>query len=272
MRVFDTNLDWQKSDTYDYADNLVHTDWAWEGLRRNRHFQQRWHETQDCFQVLEDHDRLRIIAVPEDGQVLARWGCLYTDAPYRNASAATVIWQPERYSRVLPMEAFARDNRPQASADLFRLREMCCHLTLLLQKDGPQHLFVRDGGPGFQLVVTGASLLEPVHLLADAVLNPKDARMRLAAMQCFNDLRTTGHLVQSHRPVAPTTKRLRMVLQALDGALAGARQRDIAIALYGEARVERDWHYKHNYLRDHVRRAIKRGRDLMNGGYLRFLR
>ena len=67
MRVSDASLDWQKSDTYDYAKNLVHTDWAWEGLRRNRHFQQRWHETQDRFQVLEDHDRLRIIAAPEDG-------------------------------------------------------------------------------------------------------------------------------------------------------------------------------------------------------------
>ena len=63
-----------------------------------------------------------------------------------------------------------------------------------------------------------------------------------------------------------------MVILALDGALAGAAYRDSAIALFGQARVEREWDNRNGFLRDRIRRAVKRGRDLMNGGYLKFLR
>ena len=58
----------------------------------------------------------------------------------------------------------------------------------------------------------------------------------------------------------------------LDGSLAGASHRNIAIALFGPERVEADWNDPGENLRDRVRRAVKRGRDLMNGGYLKFLR
>ena len=37
-------------------------------------------------------------------------------------------------------------------------------------------------------------------------------------------------------------------------------------------RVERGWDNCKQFLRDRCRRAVKRGRDPMNGGYLRFLR
>lgn len=64
---------------------------------------------------------------------------------------------------------------------------------------------------------------------------------------------------------------MRWVLRALDGSIAGASHREIGIVLFGKARVERDWADPGDHLRDIVRRAIKRGRSLMNGGYKRFL-
>ncbi|MBL8699441.1 MAG: DUF2285 domain-containing protein [Alphaproteobacteria bacterium] len=67
-------------------------------------------------------------------------------------------------------------------------------------------------------------------------------------------------------------ERLGVVLQALDGALAGASQREIAVELFGAARVRRDWGPDGGDLRDVVRRAIRRGRYLLNGGYLGLLR
>ena len=63
-----------------------------------------------------------------------------------------------------------------------------------------------------------------------------------------------------------------IVLQALDGALAGATQREIAIAIFGAARTECAWRDAGGHLRDTIRRAIRRGRFLMNGGYLGLLR
>ena len=269
MNISDADTDWQKSDTYNYAKNLVHTDWAWEALRRNGHFQQSWRETHNRFQVLEEHEHLRIIAAPADGG-LTRWGCLYTDAPEFNASVATVIWQPQRYSRVLPMRAVMPDGLQQSA--LFHLRDMRCRTTLLVTPDDAQHLFMGYGRRSFQIAVAGASLLKPVHLLTEAVLDPKNAGLRLKALQCFNDLRVTGRLVRSHIPAQPSSPRMRMVIQALDGALAGVPYRDIAAALFGRARVEKEWDNRNRFLRDRIRRAVKRGRDLMNGGYLKFLR
>ncbi|HEV2561173.1 MAG TPA: DUF2285 domain-containing protein [Rhizomicrobium sp.] len=269
MRISDASLDWQKSDTYDYGKNLVHTDWAWEGLRRNRHFQQSWQDARNRFQVLEEHDHLRIIAAPEDDG-LTRWGCLYTDAPDCNASDATVIWQPERYSRVLPMAAFTPDGAMRAAP--FRLHDLRCCATLLMTPDGLQHLFIGNRGRSFQIAVTGASLLKPAHLLTEAILDPKNGGLRLKSLQCFNDLRATGRLVRSHIPAQPSSPRMRMVIQVLDGALAGVPYRDIAAVLFGKARVEREWDNRNRFLRDRIRRAVKRGRDLMNGGYLKFLR
>ncbi|WP_246462326.1 DNA -binding domain-containing protein [Mesorhizobium sangaii] len=57
-------------------------------------------------------------------------------------------------------------------------------------------------------------------------------------------------------PPEPRGGRLRIVLQALHGSLAGASQ-EIAIALFGRRRVEEDWSRPGSHLRDQVRRAIQ---------------
>lgn len=59
-------------------------------------------------------------------------------------------------------------------------------------------------------------------------------------------------------------------LQALDGHLAGASERDIAIAIFGERIVKEKWH-SDSELRAKVRYLMRRGRALMNGGYRRLL-
>ncbi|WP_245463681.1 MULTISPECIES: DUF2285 domain-containing protein [unclassified Mesorhizobium] len=38
----------------------------------------------------------------------------------------------------------------------------------------------------------------------------------------------------------------------------------------GEPRVQADWNDPRDHLRDRVRRAIRRGHKLMNGGYREF--
>lgn len=55
-------------------------------------------------------------------------------------------------------------------------------------------------------------------------------------------------------------------LQALDGALAGAPQREIAIAVFGEAHVAANW-TADSELRAQLRYLIQRGRALMEGQY-----
>lgn len=55
-------------------------------------------------------------------------------------------------------------------------------------------------------------------------------------------------------------------LQALDGFLARASERDIAIAIFGERAVAQKWHGD-SEMRAKVRYLIRRGRKLMDGGY-----
>lgn len=59
-------------------------------------------------------------------------------------------------------------------------------------------------------------------------------------------------------------------LQALDGHLAGASERDIAIVIFGQRIVAKKWHGD-SELRAKVRYLIHRGRNLMNGAYRNLL-
>ena len=59
-------------------------------------------------------------------------------------------------------------------------------------------------------------------------------------------------------------------LQALDGVLAGASQREIALVVFGSSRVHRSW-YADGELRAQTRYLIRRGREFMTGGYTRLV-
>lgn len=86
-----------------------------------------------------------------------------------------------------------------------------------------------------------------------------------------------SQVVKGHLPTADTRLtlqrrlRLRRMLQAVDGQMAGATYRDIANAIYGESRVAKDT-WKTSSLRDSVIALVRDGRALTNGGYRSLLR
>ncbi|MER9344792.1 DUF2285 domain-containing protein [Mesorhizobium sp. M0601] len=151
------------------------------------------------------------------------------------------------------------------------LAALSCRISILVTRDGHQHVLVEDNGRSFQLAASGVSTLEPVRLTSSALWSPEELKLRLNALECLSSLRSTGRLQPRFFPAEPRRSRLHWVLRALDGSIAGAPHREIAIALFGKTRVERDWADPGDHLRDGVRRAVRRGRSLMNGGYRRFL-
>lgn len=267
MSASDMNVrfDWSVCSSYDYTTCLTLWDWAWEFLRRNPEFQMDWWQSRDAFEITFFDSKLTIIHAHGSAPTLERWDCLYTAAPDIDARSAAVFWKPSRSGRILRMHAILEAASSQTA--VFYLRHCPCPASLLVTADGTQHLLFH--GAGIQLAVSGASLLEPVHLLADTALGARDAKQQLEALSRFNDF-IAG--VSPPPPADQQRARLRQVLQALDGSLAGAPHRDIAVALFGVERVEADWNDPRQHLRDRVRRAINRGRDLMNGGYRKFLR
>ena len=79
---------------------------------------------------------------------------------------------------------------------------------------------------------------------------------------------------QQDDPLALTRQRrdrLVLMVRALDGHLAEASYREIAEALFGIRRTERET-WKTSSLRDRTIRLVKGGVDLMRAGYRRLLR
>jgi hypothetical protein len=260
-----SRFDWSLPSAYDYTAQLTPRDWAWEFLRRNPEFQMAWWQSRDAFEITFSGSTLTIIHAHESASALERWGCLYTDAPDIDARTANIFWLPSYTPTILPMHALPA-SAPMPAAPL-ALRDLSRPLTVLHTPDDVQHVLLHGSGHNIQLAISGASILEPVHLLAKFEFGSEDMCRQVEVLHQFNNL-IAGVLSAGNQEAT----RLRNVLQALDGSLAGASHRDIAIALFGAARVEADWNDPRQNMRDRVRRAVHRGRALMTGGYKKFLR
>ncbi len=68
-----------------------------------------------------------------------------------------------------------------------------------------------------------------------------------------------------------TNLALRDALIALDGRRAHATYRDIATVIFGAERTGEAWRSASTALKDRIRRALKRGLELVAGGYRELL-
>lgn len=181
-----------------------------------------------------------------------------------NGASARVIWDPVQFPHLTRLLALEAGSIPGAA--LFRISDLAVqHLTV--HHAGMQIALMTQSELALQLNVHGAALATPVHLFADVVTAPPIRSERALVLAAINDLHASGRLRSVGFPAEPRGARLRMVLQALDGFLAGASHRDIATEIFGPDRVAEAWRDPRSHLRDSVRRAISRGRMLMMGGY-----
>lgn len=195
--------------------------------------------------------------------------CVFED-PDLDSRAANVVWRSNRCHHVLPLVASRqhfRGDRGQFSIDGLK-----CRVTTLRddKRDRLCVLFAQEGR-SLQLEICNASSLEDGTLMISALPQLGIRSARSLAMQRLADLMAKKSLrAPLYRPYR-RAKRLAEVVQALDASQAGASYREIALALFGPARVARDWHYPNNHLREHVRRTVGYGLKLIDGGYTRFL-
>jgi len=73
-------------------------------------------------------------------------------------------------------------------------------------------------------------------------------------------------------PTADQLRRRKLILRALDGHLAGATYREIAVGLFGSKRVPSGDGWRIHHLRSRTIRLVRDGLERMRGGYLRLLR
>ncbi len=243
--------------------------WTWEFLRRDAAHADALELAASRVELIGTCGRIRLLqsAGPVEAAVP---GCLYASSVLSDGFTADVLWDPVACPTVLHAIAIAPD--PSLGIPVFTLERACLAGALLFAESGRQHLVIRQGLRQLQLSVLGANLRAPVHILP---ADPGISAVRPAQIQAWcalRDLLHTGRFSNCALRPRRALQRLYQVLTALDGWRAGWPHRDIALALFGNARVDRDWADPHGCLRDRVRRAIARGRYLGAAGYLQLLK
>jgi hypothetical protein len=137
--------------------------------------------------------------------------------------------------------------------------------------DGTVHALYGHGDRALQVRFRWIAGPGKASLAAELPIDPQATGPWLNTLGRFSRLLASARGVD-HATPDPRGRRFSLILSALDASLAGASQREIAAALVGAERAEADWRHPGQHLRDRVRRAVRRGRDLMNGGYLALLR
>jgi hypothetical protein len=226
--------------------------WAWELLRRNPQY------------------RADFLANNVEDASADRWGLLQFENPDKPSTEAHTFWRRDVSRDILPLVSMPM--RCRTSVSTLSFADLQCNAVLRQRQEvDRQDIIFVDNGRALQVSVSGNIPLEEALLLTPALPAPRFGAQRLFAVKRFADLVKHGVLRPSLYPAERSARRLSLVLSALDGYLTGAHHREIAIRMFGAHQVERGWSDSGNHLRDRVRRAVRYGRDLMDGGYRRFL-
>jgi hypothetical protein len=76
------------------------------------------------------------------------------------------------------------------------------------------------------------------------------------------------HLFKANK----ASRRFIQILDVIDRQDQNGFHRDIAKSLYHKDRISEDWNDPGRHLKSNVSYALKRARELMNGGYLEYLK
>ena len=235
--------DWRDAHTYQPLLGADRSVWAWEFARRG----------------LEQPGGAAAFE-PQAGR--APELCFVGDGPPGDPlPIALWRWQSDGSAPVFSVEpASARD---PAAIDL---KGLDVAALVVRTADGDQHVLVSDGARRLRLaVVQGDVLAGPsafrFHLPALALgVGSLEGLRRLVA------LRDTGRLEPGASAPAKAPRWLQ-ILRTHDARRDGASHRDIAVSLFGEARVREDWGPGSDYMRMRVQRLVRAAEQAVAGGY-----
>lgn len=156
----------------------------------------------------------------------------------------------------------------------FRVDRLPDNSHLIIDAVGLQHFIFKTSAKRVGLRVGGSlATLAPVRLAFSTIgmrgVSKAVGEFALLSEILFPD---SGKSAPKSKSQPVTRIELRDALVALDGECAGATRREIARVIYGEAAVSADWSEPSNGMKDRVKRSIKRGLRLINGGYRALLR
>lgn len=253
---------------YDYLSRLSMDRWAWEYLRRNPRYRRDYalcaglapsESMAPCAPIRMLKDR--------SGQGLAgRWGLVFMPDPGQGGFEADAVWNEAAFPG--QVEIHCSPLGPDERCNLWERTLPITKITHISDRLDREYLLVRGKGCVVQVRCTGLPLigLEPVRI--KFTLSDIEAFERMATAQ-KGLLELYGEGPDLPAPLwTKTTQILRNGLIALDGLARNMTRREIAVLLYGEARVSSDWNQEGGTLRDAVKYLVRKAEGLRDGGYL----
>lgn len=185
--------------------------------------------------------------------------------PNEPAPTANVFWSPDALSLTLSGTATRAPNSDLCLAHLPSVRQ------LMVDARGLQHLKLTSDRRTLSVILDGAAVaVAPARVLfhIDGLEHIERVSDGLATLSEI--LRHNMEGLEDGTWTA-TSLAMRDALIALDGHRARASYRDIATVIFGAERTSEAWQSTSTALKDRIRRALKRGLELVAGGYRELL-
>ncbi|MGA1343257.1 MAG: DNA -binding domain-containing protein [Hyphomonas sp.] len=252
---------------YDYTAKLGRDRWAWEFLRRGEAFR-------SIARRYSSGDHVSSRPGPLPGVTLLKlrrpqpeaeaWGLVFFPDPDLDALAADAFWSAARYPRDVCVHVVHA--APDDVDEFLTLALKRCQITHLTGYDGREQFILRGAGCAQQIRAGGISLLsaEPHRMLltieGDECLDAKLATLKKAR-------RVYGDHVTGPPRWSRQDRELRDALVSLDCRQAGLSYWEMAEVIHGREHVASIRSRGSRALKDAMRRNLRRGEALRDGGY-----
>ena len=250
--------------------------WAWEGLRRNPAYRAAWAHHENRVPVPTDaRGSLRYLRAEKPCFEAETFGLIVFADPDLPASEAPVFWEPGLLAGTLSVRLGEVSGDGEQTDHGLSIGSLRCCPTVLDTVDGLRH--IRLGGHAFWIQMTTQDrpeLSEDTPI--EVVLDGRDGvRHRIRTLQQIMNIHETGSVNAALPKHFPKRVKLAEGLLAYDVAMRmdGGRGtlREVAVALFGSARIDADWPANKS-LKNYAARARDRGRLFVEGGYRGLLR
>ncbi|MBL0924398.1 MAG: DUF2285 domain-containing protein [Sphingomonadaceae bacterium] len=154
--------------------------------------------------------------------------------------------------------------RPADGLDLLKLLKFA---SVVVDDDGAEYLSLGNGQHCLRLDVVSGSVLDGLVNLC--FLAPSVAHLPHMAesLSVFSFLLNHGRFPKPSRAHYVLAKRQAALLQTYDALVAGASQREVAIAFFGPSRVAAEWNGRSDAMRSQIRRLCRSAHATAAGGY-----
>jgi len=176
-----------------------------------------------------------------------------------------LLWCASLDPAVIAVRAAPAEAGDPDALDLDRLRPLA---TVARSDSGREYVALSDGWRRLRLdVVEGTIGTAPWVRLDYRLSGFQGLEDRLRTLHRLAGLKRDGRFDVQHFPAPAGLPRRLEALRVADGLRAGASYRQVAEALFGEARVRADWRTRSDYLLSKIRRRATEARHMLAGGY-----